>query len=92
MLRSILLVPMMVRVERFRAPYPDGAGSAARACPHGNQPHFMRRLRASIAAARVHTQLPLPGSRSNAGQLNLPLQSADYHQTVAMLARGLTPE
>ena len=27
MLRSILLVPMMVRVERFRAPYPDGAGS-----------------------------------------------------------------
>jgi hypothetical protein len=50
---------------------------------HGNQPHFMRRLRASIAAARVHTQLPLPGSRSNAGQLNLPLQSADYHQTVA---------
>jgi hypothetical protein len=33
MLRSILLVPMMVRVERFRAPYPDGAGSAARACP-----------------------------------------------------------
>eukprot|EP01046_Picozoa_sp_COSAG06_P033637 COSAG06_NODE_3447_length_5329_cov_5.060803_6_plen_62_part_00 len=22
-----LLVPMMVRVERFRAPYPDGAGS-----------------------------------------------------------------
>ena len=50
---------------------------------HGNQPHFMRRLRASSAAARVHTQLPLPGSRSNAGQLNLPLQSADYHQTVA---------
>jgi hypothetical protein len=50
---------------------------------HGNQPHFMRGLRASNAqaAARVHTQLPLPGSRSNAGTLNLPLQSADYHQT-----------
>ena len=27
MLRSILLVPMMVRVERFRAPYPDGTAS-----------------------------------------------------------------
>jgi hypothetical protein len=56
---------------------------------HGNQPHFMRRLRASSAAARVHTQLPLPGSRSNAGQLNLPLQSADYHQTVTARAPPL---
>ena len=27
MLRSILLVPMMDRVERFLAPYPDGAAS-----------------------------------------------------------------
>ena len=57
---------------------------------HGNQPHFMRRLRASSVAARVHTQLPLPGSRSNAGQLNLPLQSADYHHIVAHTRCGRT--
>ena len=38
---------------------------ARRVCVlHGNQPHFLRGLHASMRAAQVHTHCPSPGSRS----------------------------
>ena len=45
---------------RFRALYPEGAASRGACVLHGNQPHFLRGLHASMRAAQVHTHCPLP--------------------------------